>query len=154
MAGPSDPSDDKPPPPRSVLFLCGMNAIRSPMAEALARSMLPTSVYIASAGVRSGERDPFVDSILAEKGLDLGDRRPKRFEDLEDGYFDLIVTMAPEAHHVALDATGTSSVDVECWPMPDPSAATGSREQILDAYRDVLRRIEERIRKRLLRDEG
>lgn len=148
MSG-TDPLDDK-PLPSSVLFLCGMNAIRSPMAEALARSILPSSVYIASAGVRSGQRDPFVDTVLSEKGLDLGERRPKRFEDLEDGYFDLIVTMAPEAHHVALDATGTSSVDVEFWPMPDPSAATGSREQILDAYRDVFRRIEERIRKRLL----
>ncbi|MBB4002782.1 MAG: low molecular weight phosphatase family protein [Aurantimonas endophytica] len=145
----SEPADSK-PLPSSVLFLCGMNAIRSPMAEALARSILPASVYIASAGVRSGQRDPFVDIVLSEQGLDLGERRPQRFEDLEDSYFDLIVTMAPEAHHVALDATGTSSVEVEFWPMPDPSAATGSREQILDAYRDVRRRIEERIRKRLL----
>ena len=145
----SEPSDPK-PLPRSVLFVCGMNAIRSPMAEALARSILPPSVYIASAGVRSGQRDPFVDIVLSEQGLDLGERRPQRFEDLEDSYFDLIVTMAPEAHHVALDATGTSAVDVEFWPMPDPSAVTGSREQILDAYRDVRRRIEERIRQRLL----
>ncbi|WP_425364986.1 low molecular weight phosphatase family protein [Jiella endophytica] len=129
----------------SVLFLCGMNAIRSPMAEALARTMLPATVYIASAGVRQGRRDPFVDAVLAERGLTLGERQPQRYEDLEDGYFDLIVTMAPEAHHVALDAAGTSSVEVEFWPMPDPSVVTGSREQILDAYRDVLKRIETRI---------
>jgi protein-tyrosine-phosphatase len=145
----ADPHDKK-PLPRSVLFVCGMNAIRSPMAEAIARSILPPSTYIASAGVRSGQRDPFVDAVLSEKGLDLGERRPQRFDDLEDSYFDLIVTMAPEAHHVALDATGTSSVDVEFWPMPDPSAAAGSRDQILDAYRDVFRRIEARIRERLL----
>ncbi|MCB8839589.1 low molecular weight phosphatase family protein [Aurantimonas sp. VKM B-3413] len=149
MSGPKDPAE---PPVRvtSVLFLCGMNSIRSPIAEAIARKVLPSSVYIASAGVRSGQRDPFVDIVLAEQGLDLGERRPQRYEDLEDSYFDLIVTMAPEAHHAALDATGTSSVDVEFWPMPDPSAATGSREQILDAYRDVFRRIEARIRERLL----
>ena len=132
----------------SVLFLCGMNSIRSPMAEALAKELLPATVYIASAGVRQGQRDPFVDTILAERGLSLGDRQPQRDEDLEDGYFDLIVTMAPEAHHVALDATGTASVEVEFWPMPDPSVVTGSREQILDAYRDVLKRIEDRIAKR------
>ena len=134
----------------SLLFVCGMNAIRSPMAEVIARALLPASVYIASAGVRGGQRDPFVDQVLAEKGLSLGDRKPQRFEDMADDYFDLIVTMAPEAHHVALDATGTDSVEVEFWPMPDPSVATGSRDQILDAYRDVCRRIEERIRTRLV----
>ena len=132
----------------SVLFLCGMNSIRSPMAEALAREILPATVYVASAGVRLGQRDPFVDTVLSERGLSLGERQPQRYEDMEDGYFDLIVTMAPEAHHVALDATGTASVAVEFWPMPDPSVVTGSREQILDAYRDVLKRIEERIAKR------
>nr|WP_304363860.1 low molecular weight phosphatase family protein [Jiella sp. LLJ827] len=130
------------------MFLCGMNAIRSPIAEALAREILPPTVYIASAGVRSGQRDPFVDSVLAERGLSLGERQPQRYEDLEDSYFDLIVTMAPEAHHAALDATGTSSVEVEFWPMPDPSVVTGSREQILDAYRDLLGRIEQRLRQR------
>ncbi|MBP0616531.1 low molecular weight phosphatase family protein [Jiella mangrovi] len=132
----------------SVLFLCGMNSIRSPMAEALAREILPQTVYLASAGVRQGQRDPFVDAVLAERGLSLGEREPQRYEDLEDGYFDLIVTMAPEAHHAALDATGMASVDVEFWPMPDPSVVTGSREQILEAYRDVLKRLDERITKR------
>jgi len=154
--GPDHPipptGDDSPPTSgdkiSSVLFLCGMNAIRSPIAEAIAREILPPTVYIASAGVRSGQRDPFVDSVLAERGLTLGERQPQRYEDLEDSYFDLIVTMAPEAHHAALDATGTSSVEVEFWPMPDPSVVTGSREQILDAYRDLLGRIEQRLRQR------
>ena len=134
----------------SVLFVCGMNAIRSPMAEALARSLLPPSTYVVSAGIRSGERDPFVDVVLAEKGLNLGARRPQGLEELADGYFDLIVTMAPEAHHTVLDATGSQAVDVEFWPMPDPSVVTGSRQQILDAYRDVRERIEARIRERFL----
>ena len=134
----------------SVLFVCGMNAIRSPMAEALARSLLPPSTYVVSAGIRGGERDPFVDVVLAEKGLNLGARRPQGLEDLADGFFDLIVTMAPEAHHTVLDATGSQSVDVEFWPMPDPSVVTGSRQQILDAYRDVRERIEARIRERFL----
>ncbi|RVB54654.1 protein-tyrosine-phosphatase, partial [Mesorhizobium sp. M7A.F.Ca.CA.002.03.2.1] len=58
--------------PRSILFLCGMNAVRSPMAEQLARRMLPATVFVASAGVRAGERDPFVDAVLAEEDLTLG----------------------------------------------------------------------------------
>jgi protein-tyrosine-phosphatase len=130
--------------PKSVLFLCGMNAIRSPMAELIARRLLP-GVYVASAGVRSGERDPFVDAVLAEQDLSLGQRVPRLLDDLEDGYFDLIVTLAPEAHHAALDMTRALASDVEYWPMPDPSTASGTREQILAAYRDVRDRLARRI---------
>jgi len=123
--------------PRSVLFLCRLNSIRSPMAEALARSMLPKSVFVASAGVLSGVRDPFVDAVLAETDLSLGQWRPRRLEELEDSYFDLIITLAPEAHHAALELTRTMAVEVEYWPTLDASAVEGTREQIIDAYRSV-----------------
>ena len=134
--------------PGSILFLCGMNAVRSPMAEALARTVLPRSVFLASAGVRDGERDPFVDAVLDEKGLSLGDRRPRRLDELDDAYFDLIVTLAPEAHHAALELTRAQAVEVEYWPTADPTTVTGARDQILAAYRDVRDRLETRIRQR------
>ena len=128
--------------------MCGMNAVRSPMAEALARSMLPPATFIASAGVRSGEPDPFVDAVLAEKGLSFGERHPRTVADLEDAYFDLIITLAPEAHHAALEFTRSMAVEVEYWPMPDPTNATGTREQIMAAYRDVHDRLRQRISER------
>ena len=134
--------------PGSILFLCGMNAVRSPMAEALARTVLARSVFLASAGVRDGERDPFVDAVLDEKGLSLGDRRPRRLDELDDAYFDLIVTLAPEAHHAALELTRAHAVEVEYWPTADPTTVTGARDQILAAYRDVRDRLETRIRQR------
>ena len=40
--------------PQSVLFACSMNAVRSPMAEALAKQYFGRDVYFASAGVRAG----------------------------------------------------------------------------------------------------
>lgn len=123
--------------PGAVLFVCGMNAIRSPMAEVIARSILPKGTYIASAGVRPGERDPFVDTVLDEIGLTLGKRQPQTLDELEDDYFDLVITLAPEAHHRALDLTRSSAVEVVYWPTPDPTVATGTRERILDAYREV-----------------
>ena len=131
--------------PRSVLFLCGMNAVRSPMAAALARKALPASTFVASAGVRAGTRDPFVDAVMAEAGLSLGNHQPKSLEDLEDSYFDLIVTLAPEAHHRALELTRSMAVDVEYWPTADPTTVTGTRAQIVDAYRDVRDRLSARI---------
>ena len=63
--------------PRSVLFLCGMNAVRSPVAERLARRLLPASVFVDSAGIHVGDPDPFVEAVLAEEGLSMGGRMPK-----------------------------------------------------------------------------
>lgn len=134
--------------PRSILFVCGMNAVRSPMAELLARKMLPNTTFVSSAGVRVGERDPFVDAVLAEDGLSLNDRLPRTMEDLEDDYFDLIVTLAPEAHHAALELTRSMAVEVEYWPTADPTTIAGTRDQILAAYRDVRERLKARITKR------
>ena len=134
--------------PGAILFVCGMNAIRSPMAEAIARTLLPAGTYLASAGVRPGERDPFVDAVLDEIGLSLGKRQPQTLDELEDDYFDLIVTLSPQAHHVALELTRSMAVEVEYWPTPDPTTVAGSREQIMAAYRDVRDRLKARIDRR------
>lgn len=136
--------------PGAILFVCGMNSIRSPMAEVIARDLLPQGTYVASAGVRPGERDPFVDAVLDELGLSLGRRQPQTLEELEDDFFDLVVTLAPEAHHAALELTRANAVEVVYWPMPDPTVATGTREQILASYREVRDRLARLIRERLL----
>jgi protein-tyrosine-phosphatase len=130
--------------------MCGMNAVRSPMAELLAKQVLPSDIFLASAGVHRGERDPFVDAVLAEDGLSLGERNPRSVDDLDDAYFDLIITLSPQAHHAALEFTRSMSVDVEYWPTPDPTTITGTREQIMAAYRDVRERLKARIRNRFL----
>jgi protein-tyrosine-phosphatase len=134
--------------PASILFICGRNSIRSPMAAVLTRAWFPRTFYVASAGITPGERDPFVDTVLAEIGLELGAHRPHSLEDLEDLNFDLAVTLSPEAHHRALELTRTNAIAVEYWPTADPSVTTGSREQILAAYRDVRERLSDHIRQR------
>ena len=132
--------------------MCRMNAVRSPMAESIARSVLPAGTYVASAGVRPGERDPFVDAVLGEVGLSLGRHAPHSLDELEDDYFDLIVTLAPEAHHAALELTRSMAIDVEYWPTLDPTVATGTREQIMHGYRDMRDRLKARIRARFAQD--
>lgn len=150
MEAPPASSSNRDRQPGAILFLCGFNAIRSPIAEAIAKSLLPHDIYIQSAGVRSGERDPFVDAVLDEVGLSLGRHQPRTMEELEDDYFDLIVTLTPEAHHAALELTRADAVEVVYWPTMDPTAATGTRDQMLDAYREVRdhlwRLIDERLR--------
>jgi protein-tyrosine-phosphatase len=121
------------------------------MAAAMLRQMLGSSIYVGSAGVRKGEADPFAAAVMAEIGLNISRHKPLTFEELDDleGLnFDLIVTLAPEAHHRALEITRTNAVDVEYWPTPDPSVVEGSREQRLDTYRAVRDQLLAHIRER------
>lgn len=121
--------------PPSVLFACSHNAIRSPMAEALAKRLYGTIAFLDSVGVHADELDNFAVAVLDEIGIDLHKHRAKSFDDVDPSEFDLIVTLSPEAHHRALEFTRSASTDVEYWPIPDPSAVEGSRESRLDAYR-------------------
>jgi protein-tyrosine-phosphatase len=137
--------------PQAVLFACGLNSVRSPMAESLLRHMFPKSLYVKSAGARKGELDPFAVAVMAELGQDISGHKPMTFEELDDWEglnFDLIITLSPEAHHRALELTRTHAADVEYWPTHDPTGTEGSREQKLAAYRDVCDTLSMRIRRR------
>jgi protein-tyrosine-phosphatase len=116
------------------------------MAEAIARHYFGREIYFASAGLKRGAPDPFAIAAMEEIGVDISSHKPHSFEDLEDSNFDLIVTLSPEAHHKALEFTRAMAVDVVYWPTPDATAAHGSREAILDAYRDVRERLTGRIK--------
>ena len=110
--------------PQAVLFACGLNSVRSPMAACLLQHMFPQALYVKSAGVRKGELDPFAVAVMAELGQDISGHKPQTFEELDDWEglnFDLIITLSPEAHHKALDLTRTLAADVEYWPTPDPT---------------------------------
>jgi protein-tyrosine-phosphatase len=132
----------------SVLFVCTYNAIRSPMAEALFRHYLGRCIFVDSAGVREGEPDPFMIAVMDEIGIDMSKHRCKTFDDLEDNYFDLVVSLSPEAHHRALELTRTMACDVEYWHTFDPTLIEGSRENRLNAYRQVRDFLADHIRKR------
>ncbi len=141
----------RPGRPQAVLFACGLNSVRSPMAAGLLKQLYGTALYVASAGVRKGELDPFAVAAMDELGIDIASHRPMTFEELDDWEglnFDLIVTLAPEAHHRALELTRTAAVEVEYWPTSDPTVQEGSREQRLDAYRAVRDQLMARIRNR------
>jgi protein-tyrosine-phosphatase len=134
--------------PGSVLFACTMNSVRSPMAAGIMRHLFGKFVYVESAGTRAGELDAFAVEVMDEIGIEIGTYKPKRFEDLEDGSFDLVITLSPEAQHTAIELTRTSAVEIEYWPTHDPTAIEGTREQRLEAYRDVRDELLRRIRAR------
>ena len=109
----------------SVLFVCAMNAVRSPMAEAIARHYFGRSIYVQSAGIHKGEPSGFMTAALDEIGIDASKHKPRTLEELEEWEglnFDLIISLSPEAHHAALELTRTLAADVEYWPTPGPDA--------------------------------
>ena len=127
--------------PGSVLFACTHNAIRSPMAEALMKHLPRPSglraIRSASARARSiRSRSP----SSTRSGSTSAAIAAKSFDDLEDDYFDLVISFSPEAHHRAVELTRTSSCEIEFWPTIDPSLIEGSREVRLEAYRSAARR--------------
>jgi protein-tyrosine-phosphatase len=143
--------------PHAVLFACGMNAVRSPMAAGLLRQMFGPTVYVGSAGVQKGDLDPFAVAVMQEIGIDISRHKPITFEELDDleGLnFDLIVSLSPPAHHKALELTHKVASEVEYWPTVDPTASEGNREQRLDSYREVRDQLMARIRERFARPGG
>ncbi len=134
--------------PQSVLFVCTMNVIRSPMASAIARTLYPKQIYFRSAGAFSGENDPFVKSVMDEAGVDISTHNPKTYDELGEDQFDLIIALTPEAHDKIAALTGADASEIELWALPDPTLATGSRDQKMDAYRAVRDELARKIKQR------
>jgi protein-tyrosine-phosphatase len=134
--------------PGSVLFSCSQNALRSPMAEALMKHLHGRQIYVDSAGVRAGPLDEFAVAVMDELGIDITKHKAKTFDDLEDGSFDIVISLSPEAQHRAVEMTRTMAAEVEFWNTFDPSVVEGSREVRLEAYRQVRDQLMKRILQR------
>ena len=134
------------PLPGAVLFACNLNQVRSPIAAALMKQAFGDRVFVDSCGiVPRGEVDPFVTAVLSEIGWDNGRHDAQAFDDLEDGSFDMVVCLTPEALARAEAMARGRAMDVEYWPTDDPTTEGGSREQRLEAYRAVREALRRRI---------
>lgn len=141
--------------PQSVLFCCDHNAVRSPMAEAIAKRLYGTGCYVQSAGVKGDlEVDGFAIAVCAELGVELGRHRARSFETMgprgdDLSSFDLIVALTPASQRRALDLTRHADLALEYWPILDPTGLGEGREEKLAAYRQardqILKRLVERF---------
>jgi protein-tyrosine phosphatase len=131
--------------PGAILFACSHNSLRSPMAEGIMKHLHGRRIFVDSVGVRPGELDPFAAEVMEELGISIENHRAKSFDDLEDGSFDVIITLSPEAQHSAVEMTRTMACEVEFWHTFDPSIVEGNREARLEAYRQVRDQLMKRI---------
>ena len=127
--------------PQSVLFCCDHNAVRSPMAEGLMKKFYGMEVYVQSAGVKNDmEIDGFSIAVCQEMGVELTRHRSRSFDEMQQwgddlSSFDLVVALSPASQHRALELTRLFHLDVEYWPILDPTGQGETRENKLAAYR-------------------
>ena len=119
------------------------------MAEAILKFLHGTQIYVDSVGVRSREVDGFAIVVMDEIGIDLSRHLAKTFDDLDDSYYDLVITMSPEAQHRAVEMTRVMACEIEFWNTFDPSMlGTEDRDQRLEAYRQIRDQLMQKIKRR------
>jgi protein-tyrosine-phosphatase len=137
--------------PSSILFCCDHNAVRSPMAEGMMKKFYGRAAYIQSAGVRNDmEIDGFAIAVCQEMGIELSRHRSRSFEEMRQwgddlSGFDLVVALSPASQRQALEFTRFFHLDVEYWPILDPTGIGESREAKLAAYRQTRDQIKARM---------
>lgn len=107
--------------------------------------------YIQSAGVRNDmEVDGFSIAVCQELGIELSRHRSRSFEEMQQwgdnlGQFDLVVALSPASQRMALELTRFYHLNVEYWPILDPTGLGEGREAKLSAYRQARDQIRDRI---------
>ena len=130
----------------AILFACNINAVRSAMAEAMVKHAFPGKIFVDSCGVTPGLQDGFATAVMQEIGLDISAHEPKSFDDLDSGFYDVIISFSPEAHDAALALTQNIDCETLYWPVDNLANLTGSREEMLRAYRHVRDDIRSKLR--------
>ena len=129
--------------PQSVLFCCDHNAVRSPMAEGIMKKLYGTGTYVQSVGVMNDlEIDGFSIAVCEEIGVELSRHRSRSFDEMEQwgddlSSFDLVIALSPASQRRALELTRFFHLDVEYWPIMDPTGLGETRETKLNSYRQV-----------------
>ncbi|PJE33300.1 low molecular weight phosphatase family protein [Pseudooceanicola marinus] len=123
------------------MFCCDHNAVRSPMAEGIMKKLYGMDIYVQSVGVKNDlEIDGFAIAVCQELGVELSRHRSRSFEEMQQwgddlSSFDLVVALSPASQRSALELTRYFHLDVEYWPIMDPTGIGETREQKLNAYR-------------------
>jgi protein-tyrosine-phosphatase len=124
------------------------------MAEGIMKKFYGADTYVQSVGVRDDrEIDGFAIAVCQEMDVELSRHRTRSFDEMQQwgddlSSFDLVVALSPASQRRALDLTRYFSLQVEYWPILDPSGLGETREARLAAYRQSRDQIIARLRGR------
>ena len=137
--------------PGSVLFCCDHNAIRSPIAEGLAKLYYGKKIFIQSAGILNElEIDGFAISVCEEIGIKLAKHQPRSFLDMDQwgdriDSFELVVALSETSKRQVIEATKSYAVKVIYWPIFDPTVAVNRWEEKMENYRKTREQISSKL---------
>jgi len=132
--------------PKSVLFVCYLNSIRSPMAEGIMRKLFP-NVESQSCGIASGDLDDLMVAVMREKGVDMSAHEARTLGDLTDETFDLVIAFTDAAGEAAKAAFADAETKIEVWPLPDPTQGSLDVRAMMNNYRAIRDNIEGRLKR-------
>jgi len=124
------------------------------MAEGIMKKFYGTGTYVQSVGVMNDmEIDGFSIAVCQELGVELSRHRSRSFDEMQQwgddlSSFDLVVALSPASRHRALELTRVFHLDVEYWPIMDPTGLGETREAKLAAYRQSRDQIIDQLTKR------
>lgn len=122
---------------KSVLFVCYLNSIRSPMGEGLARHMFGDELSAVSCGLEAGELDDLMVAVMREKGIDMSGHTAQTLESLAGQHFDVVIAFTESAGEAAKAVFGESETEILVWPTPDPTAGMLDVRAMMNNYRSV-----------------
>ena len=127
-----------------ILFLCTGNSCRSQMAEGWTRSLGGTEFAAESAGIEAHGKNPRAIAVMAEAGVDISDQKSTVVSDAMLRRADVVVTVCGHADE-ACPALPPGVRQVH-WPLTDPAKATGTDDEIMEAFRATRDEVERRVR--------
>ncbi len=115
------------------------------------KQLYGTDCYVQSAGVNNDlEIDGFAIAVCQEIGVELSRHRSRSFEEMQQwgddlSGFDLVVALSPASQRAALELTRYFHLDVEYWPILDPTGIGETRDAKLQRYRQTRDQIHEKL---------
>ena len=131
-----------------VLFLCIHNSARSQMAEAYLKHFGGEKFIVESAGLESGNLNPFAVDVMLEDGINISANQTKNVDEfLRAGKkYDYVITVCDEASAAKCPVFPGRHNKLN-WNFPDPSALTGTHTEKLVSTRAIRDKIKEAVMK-------
>jgi arsenate reductase (thioredoxin) len=130
-----------------ILFVCIHNSARSQMAEAFLKKYGGDHFLVESAGLEPGAINPNVVTVMKEVGVDLSGKETHAVFDLfrKGRMYNAVVTVCDEvsAERCPIFPGRVKRLN---WSFKDPSAFTGTQEEVLRQTREVRDEIEAKIK--------
>ena len=126
-----------------IMFLCTGNSCRSQMAEGIARALGKGFIEPCSAGVMPSEIHPKTIQVMKEIGIDISNQTSKGIDEYLLNTMDIVITLCSSAE--AMCPMTPPRIKRIHWSIDDPKTATGSEEEVLNAFRSARDDIKKKI---------